>query len=71
MSEESKGLTCCVCHSVLFSIDRLITHANNNPGHKYYKYGEGEGVLHIKTLLCYNQSEKYWNNNCEEAERDE
>jgi hypothetical protein len=61
MTEEfTKGLTCCHCQSVLFTVDMLVSHAVKNPGHRYYKWGEGEGILFIKPMLEYYLAGKNW-----------
>ena len=50
MEEETKGLQCLRCYSVVFSINDMITHIIQNPSHQYWKYGDGKGVLFIKLL---------------------
>lgn len=66
--EFSEGLTCCSCASVLFSVDAVISHAVKNPGHKYYKWGKGEGVLFIKPMVEYQLAEKHWDFTGDEKE---
>lgn len=48
--KETEGLQCLKCCSVVFSIDGLLKHLINEPTHKYWKYGEGKGVVYLKLL---------------------
>ena len=48
--KETEGLACLSCHSVVFSIDTLLKHIIENPVHKYWKYGDADGVVFIKLL---------------------
>jgi hypothetical protein len=56
----TEGLTCMDCQSVFFSIDALVSHILENPGHHNYKWGKTEGVLRIDALLNYDLAAKHW-----------
>ena len=43
------GITCIECHSVLFSISKLIQH-KKECNCRYFKQGNGELVMFIKLL---------------------
>ncbi len=50
MKKETEGIQCLSCNSVVFSIDSLIKHMIEDKSHKYWKYGDGKGVLFLKLL---------------------
>lgn len=50
MKKETEGVTCIKCSTVMFKISNLVEHLKNEPTHKYYKYGDCKGVIHVKLL---------------------